>query len=335
MAVFCAQPVFAAGDNVSNENIQTIYDMLKELQWDQSKDENRKDIFERIGKLQENSDDDDDKLKEKQEAYEEAKANEQSLANRTLTAVSTAATGIGGMELARGLAEQNADKEADANMAAYIATMRCTYADGKQVKAGPDQIELPGGNNADLMKYRTEYFALAKDLKERKEALGMKPGIESEEIIDKTQTGLYDDESLSIDSGAYASLYRAQMLGSEADQAKIDEERSASKKRVIGGAIAAGVGVIGGIVGNFLINGKKTDPKTEREQVVSDLNDIMQEIIKECNDNLAKLKSAPCTDAIVDGESDSCAERKKELDATQPIKDISEIEKIKDHPACR
>ena len=55
-------------------------------------------------------------LKAKQDAYDEAKATEQSTANKTLTALTTAATGIGGMELAMGLAEQSADKNAANSM---------------------------------------------------------------------------------------------------------------------------------------------------------------------------------------------------------------------------
>lgn len=150
-------------------------------------------------------------LEEKRQAYEKAKANEQSLANRTLTALSIATMGIGGMELARGLAEQKADKEADQNMTAYIETMYCRYGDGKQVKTGTEEIELPGGNNSEIMKLRNEYFALAADLKKRKNALGIKPGIESEEILDKSQTGLYDDKNIGIEKGVYESLYRAKM----------------------------------------------------------------------------------------------------------------------------
>ncbi len=197
------------------------------------------------------------KLKQK---YEAAKEKEQSLANRTLTAATVAATGIGGMELAMGLSEQKADKEADADMAAYMATMRCTYGNKKQVNAGPDEIELPGGNNSELMSLRNEYFSLAADLKERKEALGMAPGIESEEILDKATSGLYDDENIGTDSGAYASIYRAEN-GNETDQAKIDEERKVSKNRVIGGGVAAGAGVVGGTVGNAVIN---RDRKTRK-----------------------------------------------------------------------
>lgn len=194
-------------------------------------------------------------LEKLQKAYEEAKAREQSLANRTLTALTVAATGIGGMELARGLAEQKADKEAEQDMDAYIATMRCEYGNGKSVKAGTTEIELPGANDPEMMKLRNEYFALAASLKERKEALGMLPGIESEVVLDKAQAGLYDDENTGITGGAYASLYRAKM-GDETDQARIDDDKKTSKNRVIAGGVLSGVGVVGGAVGNSLINGK-------------------------------------------------------------------------------
>ncbi len=196
------------------------------------------------------------RLKELEEAYKAAKEKEQSLANRTLTAVTTAATGIGGMELAMGLAQQSADAAADQDMAAYLATFRCTYGNTVQVKGGPEVVELPGGNDPEMMSLRSEYFALAADLKERKEALGMKPGIESEEILDKSQMGLYDDESLPITTGAYGSLYRAKMLESIEDQEKIDAERQASENRVIAGGVLVGAGTLIGVIGNSMINGK-------------------------------------------------------------------------------
>lgn len=220
-------------------------------------------------------------LAEKKQAFDDAKATEQSRENRMLTAATTAATGIGGMQLAQGLAEQRADKSAAQDMAAYIATMRCSYANGKSVKAGPDEIELPGGNDANLMKLRNEYFALASDLKERKTALGMKPGIESEEILDKAATGLYDDESVGITSGTYSSLYRAQMLGSTTDQEQIDADKKTSKNRVIGGGVAAGVGVVGGALGNSLINGKLGDKIKElkdKKNSTKENNEIINEL---------------------------------------------------------
>ena len=195
-----------------------------------------------------------DALSEKQDAYDEAKAKEQSTANKMLGGLTTAATGLGAMELMQGLSEQKADDEAAEDMAAYLATFRCTYAGGKSVKGGTEPIELPGGNDKTLMQLRNEYVTLAASLKERKESLGMKPGIESEEILDKAEMGLYDDENVGITKGHYASLYRAQ-TGNAEDQAKIDAEKSKSEKRVKGGAIAAGIGVVGGIAGNALING--------------------------------------------------------------------------------
>lgn len=228
----------------------------------------------------------DEDIRKLEDEYKAKKENEQSLANRTLTAGAIATTGIGGMELAMGLSQQKADKDAAQSMAAYIATMRCTYGDGKQAKAGPEEIELPGGNNQQLMNLRAEYFALANDLKERKTALNMKPGIESEEILDKAATGLYDDEMVGITSGAYASLYRAQMLGSEEDQKKIDEEQKASKNRVIAGAVVGGVGVVGSMVGNSLVNGKLG------ELIKKDKNcKSIEKLYKTTTDSLEKLKS--------------------------------------------
>ena len=192
----------------------------------------------------------------KQGKVDDAKAKEQSNANKLLTAGATAAAGIGGMELMQGISEQKSTKESEQSMASYIATMRCRYGNGKQIKAGTDEIELPGGNNSNIMQYRSEYFTLAKDLKERKVALNMTPGIESEEILDKSQMGLYDDENLGMNSGAYSSVYRAQMYNSETDATQIDDAKQTAKNRMIGGGVATGVGVAGGIVGDQLLNGE-------------------------------------------------------------------------------
>ena len=246
----------------------------------------------------------DDDLEKKRKAYEDAKAKEQSLANRALTAATVAATGIGAMELAQGLSEQRADKAAAEDMAAYIATFRCDYGGGKSVKAGPDEIELPGGNNQTLMNYRAEYFALANDLKDRKTALNIKPGIESEAILDKTQLGLYDDENTGITSGAEASLYRAQMLKSESDQSKLDEASSTSQKRVKGGAIALGAGVAGGVLGDQIING---------------------ELGKKIKDAFKNKKLGTETKKLMDKENDALDDLKKCL-ASAGIKDTDKLE---------
>ena len=235
-----------------------------------------------------------EKLDKLQKEMAECKATEQSKANRLLTSLSMTATGIGGKELAQGLAEQKADRMAEQSMSAYIATMRCSYGNGKQVKAGTEEIELPGGNDGNIMKYRAEYVALANDLKERKTALGLKPGIESEEILDKSQMGLYDDENIGISDGAYASLYRAQMLGSEKDQQQIDDAKQTSKNRVIGGAVAAGVGVVGGIIGDELIN-QSLSSSTKTAQTCTESGGTWQGGRCHCPDGFIQhTKTGPC-----------------------------------------
>ena len=196
------------------------------------------------------------KLEEAQAKLDAAKEKEQSTANRMLGGLTTLATGIGGMQLAQGIAEKRADSAADKDMDAYIATMRCTYGDGKSVKFSTEPIELPGGNNSELMKYRAEYIALAADLKERKTALNLKPGIEAEEILDKATMGLYDDENVGITGGTYASRYRATTQNNEKDEKGLASDKKEAKTRMIAGGVVAGVGVVGGIVGNSIINGK-------------------------------------------------------------------------------
>ena len=204
---------------------------------------------------------------------------EQSLENRTLTSLTSAATGIGAMELAQGLAEQTADSNADSDMDAYIATMRCSYGDGKSVKAGLESIELPAGDGETMTALKAEYMSLAQSLKERKESLGMVPGIESETILDKADLGLYDDENIGITGGSYASLYRASMLNSEEDQTKIDEDASTSENRVKYGATAAGLGVLGGIIGNAIIN--KDAPTEQSDKINSEYDSKVATAIAE------------------------------------------------------
>ena len=83
----------------------------------------------------------------------------------------------------------------------------------------------------------------------------MTPGIEAEEIIDKATAGLYDDENTGITGGAYASRYRA-AAGNEKDEKGLKSDKKEAKTRMIAGGVVAGVGVVGGIIGNSIINGK-------------------------------------------------------------------------------
>ncbi|MFQ6739809.1 MAG: carboxypeptidase-like regulatory domain-containing protein [Alphaproteobacteria bacterium] len=181
---------------------------------------------------------------------DQAHENENSLANRMLGGASMAAMGIGGMELAQGLAQQRADAKADADMTAYLATFKCEYGPN-HAQGGTTGNEIPGANQ--LFNLYQEYAALASSVKATKEALNMTPGIESQVILDKANIGLYDDVSTGKTNGTYASLYRAKM-GSDVDQAKLQEMSDTSKNRVIGGAVTASTGAAAGIGGDVLLN---------------------------------------------------------------------------------
>lgn len=186
------------------------------------------------------------------EQYEAAKAKEQSLANRLLGAAAMGAGGIGGMMLASGLVEQKSDADAERDMTAYLATFRCDYGAGRNIKGGETNIELPGAS--ELIPLYSEYVALANDLKSRKEQLGLKVGIESEKILDSATTGLYDDVGVGITTGTYASLARA-LQNPDGEDAKIwaGQKEETTKKNETG-ATVSGLGVVGGAVGNFIIN---------------------------------------------------------------------------------
>ncbi len=98
------------------------------------------------------------------------------------------------------------------------------------------------------------YVDLAASLKQRKADLGIRAGIESDVVLDKSVVGLYDDKGNGVQNGTYASLYRATM-GNQTDIDKLDAQSDASTRRAQIGGASAGVGAIGGAIGNALING--------------------------------------------------------------------------------
>ena len=188
--------------------------------------------------------------KETEQEYKSARGNEQSDTNRTLTAAAVVAGGIGGMEWASGRAEQRADADAEHEMSAYIATMKCEYGGGQQVNLGAEET-LPGGN--EMLSYKTEFKQLAEKLKATKAALNLRPGIESEVIYDRVETGLYDYQTAET-GGANPSLSRALMNPDGTDAVAWNAQKQESGDKVQGGKTTAGVGVIGGAVGNAAIN---------------------------------------------------------------------------------
>lgn len=185
-------------------------------------------------------------------AYDEAKAREQSLANRMLGAAAIGAGGIGGMQLASALAEQRADADAERDMAAYLATFRCDYGAGRNISGGEVNVQLPGANV--LLPLYNEYTTLAADLKTRKEALGMAPGIESEVILDAATSGLYDNAATGITEGAYTSISRALMNPNGADAAEWAAQTEQTAQQVKTGGTVAGAGLAVGLVGNIAEN---------------------------------------------------------------------------------
>ena len=191
-----------------------------------------------------------DEISVLEERYNAAVSREQSLANRILGGVAIGAGGIGGMMLASGLAEASADAAAERDMAAYLATFKCDYGAGRNIAGGTTNVQLPGANI--LLPLRNEYIALAIDLQQRKEQLGLSPGIESN--IPEEMPGLYDNVSIGVTDGAYASVSRALTNPEGADAAEWNAQSVESKNKVKTGGVVGGAGVIGGAIGNILIN---------------------------------------------------------------------------------
>ncbi len=192
------------------------------------------------------------KVQELRENYNTQKAKEQSTANKLIGATGIGATGIGAQMAASALAEQRADNLAEADMTAYLATFKCDYGIGRNINGGDKDVELPGGN--DLLSLYNEYKTLADDLKIRKEALGLSAGIESQVILDKASTGLYDDESTGITNGTYASLARALANPTGADAEKWNAQKSETSQKLKAGAITAGVGAAASLVADVAVN---------------------------------------------------------------------------------
>ena len=209
------------------------------------------------------------KIDELRDNADAMKAKEQSTANKLLGAAGIGATGIGGMQMASAMAEENADADAERAMRAYLATFHCNYGAGKNIAGGERDVELPGGN--ELISLYSEYVNLANDLKARKTALDMRPGIESESILDAATSGLYDDVAIGKTSGAYTSLARALMdpTGADATAWAAQKEETADKKKT--GMITAGIGAAGSLVGNLATNSDK-NKQNKVDEILAEYN---------------------------------------------------------------
>lgn len=337
-ALACFTPcfIYAAEDNaVSEQAITTVQrpvdeeaidisNMVNQLSWCPSVNQDKAELcklIEQLESLESESQENINKLRENAQAM---KDKEQSLENRILGATGMATVGIGGMMAASAYAEQQADQDADQAMRAYLATFTCNYGDNKNVRGGEKNIELPGAN--ELVNLHTEYKTLVASLKERKLALDLSPGIESETILDKADTNLYDDIGTGITSGAFTSVSRAILNPNGADAEQLAQQSEKSAQNLKTGLITAGAGAVATIAANYAINHDNKNQSDEllnaRQELKTKYKTVTDKIIDECNKIIQSHKDLL---ASLGKNNDEIEEYVKAVKAAKPITNISEI----------
>ena len=252
------------------------------------------------------------------------KENEQRIENKILGATGIAAIGIGGMQLASGLSEQNADQDAETAMRAYLSTFSCDYNDTQNFTGGETNITLPAIN---LIELKSEYLTLATSLKERKNALELPLGIESQEILDSATAGLYDDISTGKSDGAFTSLSAALMLPSGTDATEWAAEKEAASEKIKTGAIVAGVGAVASIAGNLIIN--KDAPKERSNEITREYEDNIANIDQEISEQQSELDNLITeNENIIDNYNQ---ELQQHIDFVETITESDCIEQFRDY----
>lgn len=292
-----------AANKQVTENITSVTEAQKDGSLDDALEDtteptlSEEDSLAQIEELQANA----DAMREK----------EQSFGNRMVGGAAMGTMGIGGQMIGSALAEQSADSDAEMDMAAYLATFKCDYGAGKNIAGGTLNVELPGANI--LLPIYTEYVTLAADLKTRKEALGMAPGIESNEILDAATSGLYDNVSTGVTGGAYASIARALMNPEGADAAAWAAQKAETSEQLKAGAITAGVGALVGISGNVLLNEIGPNKVEERSDEIMSEYDKKRRIIREEleeveEDSLRQQLAGPAVEPFKISEAESACQ---------------------------
>jgi hypothetical protein len=269
------------------DDIDYLKSLLESFDWANSSDPQRRELYKKLENTvreieDAETDTDQDALDEKRADAKAAKEREQSTANKLLGGATMGAMGLGGMELASALSEKQVMEDAEQTMKAYLATFTCRYSDGGIVQGGEVDIELPGGN--ELLPLVTEYKQLAADLKARKQALDIAPGIETEEIIDKANSGLYNDESTGIIDGVYTSVSRALQNENSEDAKEWAADKEAIDKKIKTSTTVVAVTAVASIAANLAINNKKkTEVASRADTTRKEVRNILDEIIKNCN----------------------------------------------------
>jgi len=324
-------------ENVLNEQdakISQYESFMLEMGWNTSNEDYRREIFEKISELKDAL---KQNLQELSDNLQDVQETEKSMENRILGGATIAATGLGGMQLAQGLAEQAADRAAEEDMNAYIATFKCSIGEKgpKNYNGGTKGITTPVLTQfTDLYQ---DYKKTAGQLKIRKEALGMTPGIEAELVLEAKDTdSLYDDVGHGIENGTQASLYRS-LTGSADDANALNDQKETSATRVKGGAIATAAGVVAGIVGNKIINNGKGDKSKEilakRQDIEQELTDVLQFEVDACNAKIQITKEWAAEQKTTQEYTDNPGLREWVAEI-ENMKLIDNIEQLKDHPIC-
>ncbi|MDR1361270.1 MAG: hypothetical protein LBJ18_03095 [Rickettsiales bacterium] len=300
--------IFATGAAYSAPTIQEQLAEIKAAGWDTSNDPNKKSIYDEIVATLSEMDGFGDELLANENAMKE---KENSAANKALGAGAMGAVGMGGKMLLSGMAEQSADKAIQEEMQGVLNSMYCKVPNGTKINYGTTDNPLPGDGVA-MAEMRAEYERIATQLKSDKEMLGMLPGIESETVFDKSATGLYDKDTAGYKvrqgEGNIASVFGS-LAGNDKDKAAWDAQTAESKTQVNAGIGLAATGVVGGIVGNMLIN--KDAPKENSAEIMARRNAAQKKL-----DGLSqKLKST------ADGDIENCNKQiQKNKDLAAKIK---------------
>ena len=260
------------------------------------------------------------------------KEKEQSTENKLLSGASMGAMGIAGMQTLSALSEQRADQQAEQDMTAYLATFRCDFGQGKFIKGGQTNVELPGAGQ--LSTLYNEYMNLAEDLKTRKESLGLAQGIESEVIIDTSVINLYDDVGTGI-NGTFTSLAKALSDSTSADAAEWAEQKEKTSQQIKNGIITMVTTAVASTAINKFINDNK--PKelskeiiakydAKRQQIREDLSSIETESEQDARTAATtENDKTPAPQEEEEEEEEQAAEEEKEEQTQQQPQDESII----------
>ncbi len=258
--------------------------------------------------------------KDTEDAYRNEYDNAQSWANKGTTALSTLMTGEGAMMAARAIAEQKADKKAEEQMAEWISKMGCEYGNGQQVNLGKEET-LPVG---DLAKYYAEYKQLADKLKETKTALNLRPGIESEVLYDRAETGLYQYANAERQSGGFTSLSRALMNPEGADAEQWNAQRAETNRDLWVGGTLATVGLAGSYIANRAINKDHVKKYKELEEKFREIKTMIERRYPEAfiftEPEIQQQESPTITETVVQ-ESEPSVTVTPQLPKLNPFKD--------------